>query len=306
MSWHFQLKYSLNEVYHFTRQELIVESEALNNNYQIYNEKAFANIIGTPKLMNIHGEKRYCLHYASKNRKNGPVFFDIHGGGFIWGAPEEDDLFSSRLNKTLDIEVYSLEYPRTAAHPYPEALNQLYDTIKYMSEHAEYYNFDMNQIIIGGHSAGGNLAAALTLLCKERRELQIRCQVLAYPVVAQEYAFTDEDFKNDDNNVSPEMLEFMKRVYESPNNVINKFCAPILASEEELRGLPPAVIMLCQKDIFRTQGREYASRLVAANVPVLIHEFENCPHAFEIYKGKYMQEGQDFLINGIRHFVGMS
>lgn len=306
MQWSSEMNYSLSEIAGLDAENLIGKSKAMAEDYQKNNEPGPEDVKGKPLWLNIHGERRYCLHYQSKNRKNGPVVFDIHGGGYVWGTPAGDDGFCLYLNEVLDIEVYSLEYPRTAEHPFPEALNELFDTISYMSSHASEFNFSPSGIALCGHSAGGNLVTAITLMNKMKKAFEIQCQILAYPVVTQELNVTDEDIAEDGLGLSRELMAFFARVYAPEENTKkNVLCSPLLADEEELRGLPPAVIMTCGKDIIRFQGREYAGKLVRANVEVLMREFEDCAHAFEVFDGPYMKAGQDFLIQGIKFFLGI-
>lgn len=195
-----------------TEEELIRQTRKMQQDYERKNKPRPEEVKGIPTWLDIHGEKRYCLHYPSKGRKNGPVFFDIHGGGFVWGYPEEDDRFCARMNEVLDVEIYSLEYPRTAEHRFPEAFEELYDTIQYMTAHAEEYNFDPEQAAVGGHSAGGNLTAAIALKNNKEKDFHIKCQVLAYPGVSLE----DASLKNIEENplgLTSELMELFAKAY---------------------------------------------------------------------------------------------
>jgi acetyl esterase len=301
-----EMNYSLSEIALLSEEELISKSQAMERAYQIQNKPRPKEVKGVPTWLDIHGESRYCLHYSSKKRKNGPVFIDIHGGGFVWGSPEEDDLFSARLNKLLDIEVYSLEYPRTAVHPFPEALDQLYDTIKFMADHSGDFNFNPMFMAVGGHSAGGNLAAAITLKNNKHKDFNVKCQILAYPCVDFDInKISDEEIAKDGLGLNREIMAFFNRVYVPRTKRKDEFCQPILATVEEMKGLPPAVLLTCGNDILRFQGRAYGAKLMEAYVPVLAREFDGCAHAFEVFQGEHMQEGQDFLINGIKFWLGL-
>lgn len=289
-----------------TREEIMEKGLQMQSDYEKKNKPAPENVKGIPTWLDIHGEKRYCLHYPSKNRRNGPVFFDIHGGGFLWGYPEEDDLFCKNMNETLDIEIYSLEYPKAPEHMFPAAPEQLYDTIQYMAAHAKEFNFDAKQIAVGGHSAGGNLAAVLTLMALERRGFEIQCQVLAYPGVdITAGQFTPDMFKDDPIGLSYELCEFFAAAYAKKEDWNHVYCTPLRATREQMTGLPAAVVMTCENDALRFQGREYALKLIEANVPVLAYEVPGAAHAFEVFPGPLMKTGQDYLIRGLRYFMNI-
>ncbi len=287
-----------------TPEDLIRQTKEMQRDYERKNKPQPEDVKGIPTWLRIHGEKRYCLHYPSKSRKRGPVFFDIHGGGFVWGYPEEDDLFCARMNEVLDVEIYSLEYPRTAEHRFPEAFDELYDTIKYMAAHGEEYNFDPEQIAIGGHSAGGNLTAAITLKNRKEKNFPIKCQILAYPGVSLE----DPSLKNIEENplgLTSELMELFAKAYVAKEDSKNIYCCPLLASREEMKGLPPAVVLMCERDPIKYQDREYVRKLLEANVEVLVCEFAEAAHAFEVFPGPLMEAGQDYLIRGFRYFMGI-
>lgn len=286
-----------------TREEIIRKGLQLQSDYEKNNKPAPQDVKGIPMMLNIGDESVYCLHYPSKNRKNGPVYIDIHGGGFLWAYPEEDDLLCDNVNRTLDIEVYSLEYPRAPLHMFPEGIESLYRTIAYMSDHAEQFNFDADQIALGGHSAGGNLTAALLFKNKQEKRFKIKCQVLDYPCVDNRAdAIKPEMFKEGDI-LSIELMDFFRLAYCTDADVNNILCTPILATQEDLRGLPPAVLMTCGNDVLRFQGREYAEKLRNADVAVMHFEYPNVTHAFDVFPCPDMEKGQNFLIDGIKYFM---
>lgn len=286
-----------------TREEIIQKGLQLQSDYEKNNKPAPQDVKGIPMQLNIGGESVYCLHYPSKNRKNGPVYIDIHGGGFLWAYPEEDDLLCDNVNRTLDIEVYSLEYPRGPLHRFPEGIESLYKTIAYMSDHAEKFNFDANQIALGGHSAGGNLTAALLFKNQQEQKFKVKCQVLDYPCVDNRAdAIKPEMFKEGDI-LSIELMDFFRLAYCTDADSDSILCSPILASREELKGLPPTVIMTCGNDVLRFQGRAYAEKLRNADVAVMHFEYPNVTHAFDVFPGSDMEKGQNFLISGIKYFM---
>ena len=117
-------------------EEFMKKGIRLREDYEKEKKPSPDCVTGIPMTIPTGNGDVYCLHYPSKTRKNGPVFIDIHGGGFLWAYPEEDDTFCANMNETLDIEIYSIDYVRAPEHMFPEALYGLYDTIKYLHDHA--------------------------------------------------------------------------------------------------------------------------------------------------------------------------
>lgn len=285
------------------REILIQKGRRLREDYERQNRPKPEQVAGIPMYIPVEGEEVYCLHYPSRHRRNGPVLFDIHGGGFLWAYPEEDDLFCKNVNETLDIEVYSLDYKRAPEHMFPGALYGLYDAIKYMVEHAGAYNFDPEQMGIAGHSSGGNFAAAIVLMCGRRSEFFFQCQLLDYPYVDLREGALTEEMCREDPVLSFELMDFFRICYTTKADESHMLCSPICARQEELAGLPPAVLMTCGNDVLRFQGREYARLLTEANVPVLFYEYPDVNHGFNMFEGPEMKAGQDFVIRGLRFFM---
>ena len=125
-----------------------------------------------------------------------PVFVDIHGGGFIQGSPADDDPWCRRIVSAVHCAVVSIDYHLAPEYRFPVALYECYNVVKWVYDQANIQGFDSRRIAIGGHSAGGNLTAAITLLARERREFSLIFQVLNYPVldfVTDPYQKTTQD-----------------------------------------------------------------------------------------------------------------
>lgn len=288
-----------------TREEILIKGKQMREDYEKNNKPAPENVRGIPMELPVGDEKVYCLHYPSKTRKNGPVFINIHGGGFLWGYPEEDDLLCAHMSDVLDIEIYSIEYPKTPENMFPAAVDSVYETVKYLVSHAAEYNFDPNQVSVGGHSAGGNMTAGLAIRNNKDKAFSLKCQVLDYPAIDMRKGALTQDMFKDGDILSIELMDFFYDAYVKPEDENNVLCNPVLATREELTGLPPAVIMTCGNDVLRFQGRQYAQMLMDADVPVMLFEYPKVTHAFDVFPGPDMERGQDYLIHGLRFFMGI-
>ena len=98
------------------------------------------------------------LWYGFENTVKVPIYFDLHGGGFILGSADMDETMNLALKKQVGCKIISIEYAKAPEFPYPTAVNQVYAVVKHIFENAEKYAIDSNKMAIGGHSAGGNLS----------------------------------------------------------------------------------------------------------------------------------------------------
>jgi acetyl esterase len=112
-----------------------------------------------------------------------PLFVDIHGGGFCLGNAEMDDPFMPAVAERAGVKIISIDYSLAPRHPFPRPLDECYAVVKYAKEHAAQLGIDAARIAVGGHSAGGNLSAAICLLDGKRKELGVKALVLDYPVL---------------------------------------------------------------------------------------------------------------------------
>lgn len=251
------------------------------------------------------GQKSRMLHYSSEN-PDAPVYFDIHGGGFVWGMMEEGDLFCHHINEQLGFEVYALDYPLGPLVRYPVALEYLYDLIKYMRENAFHYGFDPQKMVVGGRSAGGNLAAALCLLAKEKGEFQFACQILDHPYLDLCNRIDDSKRYSAEGVLAPELMHELAAAYADDKEREEIYCSPINASIRELEELPPAIIQTCEYDSLRIDGDLYAQMLDEAGVELIHHCFPKVMHGFTELEGEYELAGQNWLIDHLKMVLSES
>lgn len=246
------------------------------------------------------GEIRKMLYYPGSG-KNAPVYFDIHGGGMAWGMMEEGDLICHRINEQLGYTCYALEYPLQPQHPYPEALNWLYDTICYMVRHTEQFPFDREQITVGGRSAGGCLTAALCILAGRRKEFRIHCQVVDHMAIdLSGQILREEERYRGKEALSKELRTLLGNAYATREQHQECLCNPVLASKQELKRMPPAVIQTCQLDSLCLDGDTYAAMLQSEDVSVVYRCMPGAVHGVTENEGPMQEDAIRFLIEGIK------
>ncbi|WP_322907075.1 alpha/beta hydrolase [Paenibacillus campi] len=209
-----------------------------------------------------------------------PVFINLHGGGFIMGAPEMDDPWCALIAERTGCVVVNVDYVLAPEHKFPAPVYQCYEIAQWVYQHADQLGIDPQRMAIGGHSAGGNLSAAVCILNRERGdELPIRYQILDYPPLD---LATDPGDKPDFAEAIPaEMARTFNAMYiDHVDDARDRLASPVWAADEALQGLPPALVITAGKDSLAAEAKKYAQRLQAAGVPVLYRDYPGEAHGF--------------------------
>jgi acetyl esterase len=218
------------------------------------------------------------LWYGFKNTEKSPIYFDLHGGGFILGSADMDEEMNLELNRQVGCKVISIDYAKAPEFPYPVAANQVYAVVKHVFENADEYAIDGNKMAIGGHSAGGNLSTVTSMKAKKEGKFQFVCQILDYPPL--DLATSALDKPRPKGAISPKLALTFDACYVAPDQAKDPYVSPVYASHEELDGLPPALFILAGRDSLHDEGLKYCRMLQTAGVVTECHEYPNAPHGF--------------------------
>jgi acetyl esterase len=229
---------------------------------------------GAPQL-----QVRMYRRRAAHGLAPGIVFY--HGGGFILGDLETEHLRCQRFAADAGCIVVSVDYRLAPEHPYPAAVEDCYAALLWLAASGAELGVDTARIAVGGVSAGGTLAAGVSLMARDRGGPNIALQILIYPA-------TDDRMQTASMKAFTNTLGFnatgarvMWRLYlgsssmDAPPNA-----APARATD--LAGLPAAYVMTAELDPLRDEGLEYAARLSAAGVSVELHQYTRVPHGFDL------------------------
>jgi len=198
-----------------------------------------------------------------------PVMVYMHGGGWAIGDYTLVDPIVRALANRSGCAILSLDYRLAPENKYPAALEDVYDTIKWTAKNAHRWGLDSERIAVGGDSSGGNLAAAVTLLCRDRGGPALSFQLLVYP--ALDHLYQNKSFQRFGNGLlsalSREDVTWFHQLYSNtPKELDLPYLSPLRAAS--LVGVPPALLVQAEIDPLFQEGAEYADRLAAAGVPV--------------------------------------
>lgn len=246
--------------------------------------------------------------YTPEEGDSFPILMYFHGGAFFSGNLESHDEIVRPIAAESGYKVISVGYRLAPEHPYPAALKDCYNVTKWATEHQEELQWDGKNLAIAGDSSGGNLVAAVTLIAREKQEITITKQILFYPSLDLDfsefrYPSLVENAKGyfvESHTLAEHNSFYLKGGVDTDNPLVS----PI--REENLEGLPEALVITAEYDPMRDEGELYAEKLEKAGVPVELKRYEGVTHGFlgkfthlDEYKGIYAFTG-DFLKSAVK------
>ncbi|GAA1235344.1 alpha/beta hydrolase [Kitasatospora nipponensis] len=210
-----------------------------------------------------------------------PVILYIHGAGWVFGNAHTHDRLVRELAAGAGAAVVFPEYDLSPEARYPVAIEQNYTVARWVVSEGAGKGLDSARVAVAGDSVGGNMAAALTLMAKERGDLTLVQQVLFYPVTDASFdtpsyhQFAEGYFLRRDG-----MQWFWDQYTTDPAQRAEITASPLRASTEQLTGLPPALVITGEADVLRDEGEAYAAKLRAAGVPVTATRYQGIIHDF--------------------------
>eukprot|EP00904_Undaria_pinnatifida_P002346 jgi/Undpi1/12111/HiC_scaffold_41.g14084.m1 len=239
--------------------------------------------------------------YQPENRSGDlPALLWIHGGGYVLGDVDGDDLKAKGFVLGINCVVASVEYRLAPEHPFPAPVEDCYAALKWLAANSAQFGIDPTRIAIGGASAGGGLAACLGLLTRDRGEIDLAYQLLIYPML------DDRNIQQAGDGVpdtpiwsrAHNLIGWRSYLGQEPGGAdISPYAAA--ARAEDVSGLPPTFIGVGTPDLFCMENFAYAQRLIAANVPTEFHVYADGFHGFDGF-GAESNAGQRFLADQTR------
>ena len=213
-----------------------------------------------------------------------PIFYWMHGGGYVLGSARQGDLFTLRAASELGMFAVSVEYRLAPETPYPGPLEDCYEGLTHLVGNAAALNLDTDKIIIGGVSAGGGLCAGLGLLVRDRGAFSVLGQLLLYPMIDDRNVAATSDTLADTLVWTRAANLFGWQSYLGDlygSNDIPIYAAPARATD--LSGLPPTYLPVGDLDLFLDENIAYAQKLTRSGIPTHFHVFPGAYHGFNAF-----------------------
>ncbi|AET57889.1 alpha/beta hydrolase fold-3 domain protein [Paenibacillus terrae HPL-003] len=210
-----------------------------------------------------------------------PVIVYIHGAGWVFGNAHTHDRLIRELAVGAQAAVVFPEYSLSPEAKYPTAIEEIYAVVQWVAQHGREHGLMPDTLTVAGDSVGGNMTAAVTLLAKERSGPAIRQQLLFYPVT--DASFDTESYHEFATGyfLSREGMQWFWDQYTTdPNERAQITASPLRATTEQLKGLPPALVITGEADVLRDEGEAYANKLREAGVDVIAARFQGIIHDF--------------------------
>jgi acetyl esterase len=207
------------------------------------------------------------------------VYF--HGGGWVIGNIETHDATCRQLAAGAGCVIVSVDYRLAPEHKFPAGPEDCYAATRWVADNARSLNVDASRLAVGGDSAGGNLAAVVALMARDRGGPTLVFQLLVYPATDcaddtpshREFAAVSKDYI-----LSRADMEWFWGYYLGPNDRTNPIACPALA--KSLANLPPALVITAEVDPLRDEGEAYAEALRRAGVKVKVKRYDGVCHGF--------------------------
>ena len=214
--------------------------------------------------------------YVPSDRRGLPVLVYCHGGGWVVGDLDTADFLCRSFSLAADCVVFSIDYRLAPENKFPTPLEDCYRATKWVAQNG--FDADTRRLAVGGDSAGGNLAAAVCLMARDRGDTAISYQLLICPVT--NHSFDTQSYRNYAGGpylTLKDMEWFWSHYLRDRRDGTNPYASPLLG---DLRSLPPAFVITSEFDPLRDEGEAYARCLQEAGVSTKMIRYESMVHTF--------------------------
>ncbi len=221
---------------------------------------------------------------VSQEQASLPVLVWYHGGGFVIGDLDSHDSACRALANQTECLVVAVDYRLAPEHKFPGAVEDCEAALHWVAAHATELGGDPGRIAVGGDSAGGNLAAVVALLAREKGGPKLCFQLLIYPCVAPEPETpSHHQFAEGYLLTRKTITWFFKQYLRSSKDTLDPRYAPL--EEKDLSSLPPSLVIVAGFDPLRDEGVDYAKALIDAGNKVTLSNYEGMIHGFYLMGG---------------------
>ena len=214
-----------------------------------------------------------------------PALIYFHGGGWVVGDLDTHDVVCRQIAQQSGVVVIAVDYRLAPEHPFPAAVDDSWSALTWVAAHADELGIDATRLAVGGDSAGGGLAAVMTLMARDAGAPRLMSQLLVYPVTDLRAQSASYSTFAEGYMLTRSAMQWYINQYAPHADAMHDWRAsPLLAPS--LHGLPPALIVAAACDPLRDEGAAYARRLEDAGVAVDYHCVDGMIHGFLTMGGK--------------------
>lgn len=206
-----------------------------------------------------------------------PVVLYCHGGGFVGGSLDDADAPAAFIAEQTPALVVAVDYALAPARPFPAAPEDTYAAALWLAEHAAELGGDPLRLAVAGDDAGGNLAAALTLIARDRNGPAIVAQALVGPMLDPSMSRLGDGARLNSDLSAATCADCYRQYLPQPRQRLHPYASPLVSVRQA--GLPPALIVTAECDVLHNEAEKYAAALIAAGVPTQVVRFAGINHA---------------------------
>ncbi|MEL3962488.1 alpha/beta hydrolase [Lysinibacillus endophyticus] len=230
-----------------------------------------------------------------------PLFVYYHGGGWVLGNLETSDAGCRLLAENTKRVVVSVDYRLAPEFKYPVPVEDSYAALCWAHDHADELNAIADDIVVGGDSAGGNLATIMTILSEENDGPAISAQALIYPVTNLDFTTASYEKFADGFGLDKDLMIWFGEYYvNSEEDYKNVDVSPLLC--EDVSALPPAIIVAAENDVLLDEGAQYRDKLKDAGVKVEYTVLPGSIHGYFSNMAVFADETKE-TVNAIAQFL---
>jgi acetyl esterase len=224
------------------------------------------------------GRRIFCRVHRPVTSRALPVLVYFHGGGWVWSSVDTHDRLAREYAAAGEVAIVSVDYALSPEAKFPQALEECAAVVRHVAAHGAEWGLDQDRILVGGDSAGGNLALATALKLRDEAGPKLRGVLATYPVCDSRLDTPSYQEFGAGYGLTRERMAFYWSVY-VPHEAdrLHPLAAPLRADPA---GLPPTLVHLAEFDVLRSEGEAMAARLKAAGVRVECETFAGVVHGF--------------------------
>ncbi|NYE04267.1 acetyl esterase [Bacillus niacini] len=230
-----------------------------------------------------------------------PIFIYYHGGGWVLGNLDGVDPSCRVLANKTKCVVISVDYRLAPEFKFPIPAEDSYAALTWVNENAVLFNGIASKIIVGGDSAGGNLATVVSMMSRDRKGPDISAQVLLYPVTDLSYDTESYYEFAEGYALNRNLMKWFGTHYiRNEEDRINPYVAPLISGN--LHDLPQAFIITAENDVLRDEGIAYAERLMEAEVKVIYKVESGLVHGY-FSNYSFFKKSIEKTVGSIKQFL---